>query len=291
MAIEDINIFLPTRGRVDRQVTLHHLSDAPVILGRMTIVCHPGEEARFRSDWGVKCKIMALPVDNIGEVRQQCMEQSDKDYIVFIDDSLNFHVRAESGRDVATKYPLKVMTNKHFTKMQRRDYLVDMFGWIIEMLQTDDYGMVGISRRSGNQNVEGEVVYNSRICSFWGINRKLFNTLDNGPRFSDMVIKEDFYIALHFLTNGIPIVLNYKYAYGRAGGANSIGGCSIYRKLALSNESAFILKRHFPGFVNVRVKSTKSWQGDFGDKAYDVMVNWKKAYEFGKRRKERHEFF
>jgi hypothetical protein len=278
-------IFVPTRGRVDQQITLRQLP--PTVLSRVIIACHPGEEVELSRQWGsYVLDVIPIKANNIGQVRQQCIDLSSSDYITFVDDSLDFHVRTESEKGRTTKYPLKVMSEIHFTKETLERHMTEMFDWISNRLHSDRYGMVGISRRSSNAyNLEEEVVLNERVCSFWGVNRKLLNQLKGHPKFSDMSLKEDFYITLHFLTNGIPTITSYKYAYGRAGGgANSPGGCSIYRSPAKHEKSAYDLKEHFPNFVTIHNKGTVSWQG-FDHKTIDVIVRCKKAFEYGQQQK------
>lgn len=284
--LENVRIFMPTRGRTEKklQVTLNKLH--PDLLQYITIVCHPGEFDIHEKNWGdYVYDILEIGGAHIGEIRQKCIDLSDKDYIIFVDDSLNFHVRAESETGTETTYLLKGMIEKHFHINSVKKHQLEMFQWMEKKLVDDHHGMVGISRRSSNaHNLEIEEKENERVCSFWGINRKLFNNLPKQPKFSDMPLKEDFYIVLNFLTNGIPIVTSYKYAYDRVGGANSKGGCSIYRKLELSNKSAEMLKQYFPDFVTIAEKGTKSWGGEFGDRALDVRVSCKKAYESNKKK-------
>lgn len=294
---KDCRIYLPTRGRVNDQVTLKRLPDS--LLKQVHVVCHPGEEDELLDLWGDKvADVFPMGANHIGEIRQNLIEQSDKNIIIFVDDSLNFHVREKSDTGTKTKFPLKPITKKHFTQEHIDQYTNDLFRWIVDTLKMrGHYGMAGISRRASSAHTEKTydqaklLVENTRICSFWGINRQMLNALPGPPKFSDMQLKEDFYIVLNFLTNGVPVVMNYKYAYDRVGGANSKGGCSIYRNLENSNKSAYMLQKKFPAFVNISVKGTKSWGGEFDEKAIDVRVDWGKAYEFGRRRNIQSGFF
>ena len=286
MKLIDNNIFIPTRGRVQDQTTLQLLPDS--VRRNVILVCHPGEERELRMQWGHKiAEVFPYQARNIGEVRQFCIDTlATTDYITFVDDSLNFHIRADSDTGTVTKYPLKEIVEKHFTEEHREEYIFRIFKWLNTQLHTDKYGMVGVSRRSGNDRVPEDTKENARVCSFWGINRKLYDQLPNNPKFNDMPIKEDFYIYLHFLTNGIPCLMSYKYAYGRAKGSNSAGGCSIYRNEMLSVEMAHRLKEHFPKFVRFQTKkSTKSWV-NFEDTVEDVIIDSKKAYNYGRQFRE-----
>jgi hypothetical protein len=278
----DYIIFVPTRGRVDKQITLKQLPDS--ILRRVVIACHPGEESDHKRIWAGKVKgVLPISANHIGEVRQKCIDLSPTNHIIFVDDSLDFHVRSESEKGRTTKYPLKVMSSLHFEDSTLDYHMNGMFNWISDKLHTGRFGMVGVSRRSNNAHrLDQEIAHNDRVCSFWGINRILFNTLPNNPKFSDFPIKEDFYVMLHFLINGIPTITTYKYAYGRVGGSNSAGGCSLYRNIEMSVKTANMLKEQFPDFITLRNKGTKSWSGEFGNTTVDVTMHCKKAFESSK---------
>lgn len=293
--LDKTTIYIPTMGRIDEQTTLRVLPNE--VRRHVVVACPPNEVDLLKARWGESvCDVRIINGRHIGFVRQRCIEDSPSDYIIFVDDRLDFHVRAKSEKGIATKYPLKVLTDTHFTEKTRAQHVTDMFTWMAEQLFTDKYGMVGVSRRSSNNQRHGEgaqpeAVYNERICSFWGLNRKLYNQLDGTPKFSDMMLKSDLYITLHFLTNGIPTISTHKYAYGRKGGANSRGGCSVYRDSKRLTESARLLKQHFPPFVTLSNKGTKSWKGDFGDITVDVIVHYKRAYEYGISKNKQKGFF
>lgn len=279
----DFEIYMPTRGRTELklQSTLNLLCQD--IKKLITVVCHPGEESWFYENYGEQVKsVISLEVSHIGELRQKCIDMSPSDNIIFVDDSLNFHARGKTETENDTKYPLKGLTERYFSPTTIEDLQLEMFSWLMINISSGEYGMVGISRRHANgHNLQSDTKENERVCSFWGINRKLFNSLKGHPKFSDMQLKEDFYITLNFLTNGIKLITSYKFAYDRVGGANTKGGCSIYRNIESQNASAITLKEHFPEFVKIREKSVKSWNGDFEETALDVTVYAKKAYESG----------
>lgn len=283
--LENVRIYIPTRGRTDKkqQQTLKNLHQD--LHKFVTLVCYPGEkEFHFKNFGNSIGEIIEVDHSHIGDLRQKCIDMSDTDIILFLDDNLDFHTRKESEKGTTTMYPLKGMIEKHFKKESIKNFQLEMFEWIAEKLRSEKYGMVGVSRRSDNcYHLDEEEKLNDRVCSMWGINRKIYNSLPNHPKFSDVSLKEDFYIILHFLTNGIPLISSYNFSYGKPSGANSKGGCSLYRKIEASNESAHILFKHFPEFVTVTEKGTKSWGGEFGETALDVRVNWKKAYEYGLR--------
>lgn len=275
---ENTVVILNTRGRVDKQFTLSCLIDE--ILEHIIIVCYPGEFELLNEHWGHKVMgIIEHPnnLNNIGSIRQWCIDTFDNvSNIIFIDDNIKFSVRLNSEKGENCKFPLHQLIDKHFTQSTIKFVQLEMFKWIIDNLNTNEYGMVGISQRSGNNNELKDYNINSRIYAFWGVNLDLYNSIPQ-RKLSDVELKEDFYLTLHFLTNSIKTITSYKYAFDKCGGANSKGGCSTYRTIDKHNESSKILKQHFPNYVSIVEKNTKSWNG-FDNKSLDVRINWKKAY-------------
>lgn len=280
--MDGVRIIINTRGRVDEQFTLQNL--VPELRKEVSVICYPGEKKFLDEIWEGEVKeIIEHPIslNFIGEIRQWSLDNSDEDYIIFLDDNINFHARYPSEKGESCKFPLHQLISKHFYDSTIYEIQLEMIFWMIEKLFSDNYGIVGISARTGNSRVlDRDEVENTRCYAFWGINNKMLKILGN-RKFSDVKLKEDFYILLHFLTNGIPNIVSYKFAFGKCKGANSKGGCSTYRTVEESNKSAYILQNYFPDFVRLTDKKTKSWGGDFGDKSLDVVISWKKAYEFG----------
>lgn len=276
---DNIDIVICTRGRINNQLTLQELPDE--VTKHIYLVCFPGEKIKLEKRWGSKVKYIiehSTSCTNLSEIRQWCIDKFESDYILFVDDNIDFHIRTTPEK-YKGKYNLYRIIDKHFTQKTIDKYHVEIFQWIINNIKEDECGMVSISQRSGNNRIKEDVVYNKRIFAIFAINKKILNKIPN-RKISDIKLKQDMYINLHLLTNGYPNKVSYKYAFGKRA-ANQKGGCSIYRDLKTSNEYAYILQKKFPDFVKVRVKSVVSWKGDFAEKAYDVHILWGKAYEYG----------
>jgi len=310
---DNVVLLVTTRGRIDFQPTLNNLS--PNIRKRVIIVCYPGEKELHTVNWQGKVQqIIEHPttLDNIDAIRYWCINHFKEDYIVFMDDNLNFHVRMDSEKGNQCKFSLHQVCAKHFHKETISKIQLEMFSWIIEKLKNgtygivgssssskniqdlidQKYGVVGISPRPGNDKLIKEENENFRVYAFWGINKMLFNQVKNKYDVSSFKYKGDFYTVLFMLTQGIPNIVSFKYAFGKVGGANNKGGCSIYRDEEMISKEAELLAKKFPGVVKIVKKKSKSWN-NVKDEIKDVNVQWKKAYEYGLRQKRdaKHRFF
>lgn len=274
-------IAIVTRGRIDRQKTLQNLPEP--MRGLVTLVCHPGEKADRAKRWGDQvADIVEAPAseDNIGKVRHWVIEHFDADVTIFMDDDLEFCTRIEPDLVPATnKSGLYTIKDGIFSEERRIEVLTDMFGWMIENLSSGEYGMVGINARQ-NSNFKPEFEECTRLVTMWGVNKELYNSLP--ITIADFAVKEDLAITLAFLTNGIKNLKTSRWVYNTPD-SNGSGGCSIYRTLEMSDQSAYFLAECFPEYVRVVERSNKNWKGEFEKAATrkEVQIQWKKAYEDG----------
>lgn len=275
-------IIITTRGRLDFQPTLNNLH---VELRKLvTLICYPGEKIHHDKNWGHEVsEIIEHPKEfkHLGQIRKWCIENFDEN-VILLDDNLVFQVREFSELSNNCKFPLHQVTPKHFLPNSILRIQMEMFEWVIGKLNSNKYGVVGISSRQGNNRIGQTELENKRFFAFWAVNKKVYGEI-KPYLFEKFPNKNDFCIGLEFLSKGVPNIISYKYAFNKQGGANNKGGCSIYRNISNSNKEAYDLYDLFPDFVRVREKSVKSWGGDFEDKlkALDVTCYWKKAYEWG----------
>lgn len=277
---EDCSFVLLTRGRTEEQTTLQQFP--PFIRSLVDICCHPGEASIIQNKWGEQVhSVREYEGSYVGEVRDWIVNNFSSKYIFFIEDNIDFHVR-EYGPDLKKSnvnglcglFPMNPGTH---SDTLREEVFINMFLDIYEKLQTNEYGMVGISQRSGNQYCLESFIENKRLFGFWALNREKYLSLPE--KFSDVQYREDFYIELSFLLNAIKIGVFYKYAFNKKRGVNSPGGCSSYRTQAGTNANAVWMSQVFDGLVSVSKKQKKTWQGY--EDIFDVIVQWKKAYKLG----------
>ena len=275
------SVVVPTKGRLDikKQITLKNLPQS-ILLN--TIVVTPPEEkdimVELLKDNNIDVAgVIPIQHSNISELRHKIINGLKRN-IVFLDDDFNFHCREYSDTEFDTKYLLKALNEKYFTKQNIEKYLLEMFDWICSKLNCDTFGMVGVSARSGNNFLKYRNIYNTRINGFWGINYKNYLKIGS-PNISQISTKEDFFLSLSFLKKGIPTISTSTYAYDTPGGSNADGGCSNYRTLAQMEENSKKLLKMFPHCVSLVTKPISRWKG-LGKEGefYDVKISWKKAY-------------
>lgn len=276
--LNDVSIVLNTRGRVDRQHTLADLH--PTVRRYVDVVCRPTEGIALINNWYGNVKYITehpYELRNLTEVRDWCIKTFPGKYIIFMDDNLVFQSRTKPDIGPGCKYGLHRMTSQHYNLNTIRIMQYAMLHWIVVKLR-EGYGVAGISQRPGNQNRQ-PIEENTRFYAFYGVSKPLFHKVASD--WLKYPIKQDMYLGLKFLTNGIKTVVNCHYAFDKAGGTNAKGGVSEYRTNKLFNQVAVQLKDDFPAFVALRKKSTKSWKGGWDDTTMDVRIRWQKAYKYG----------
>lgn len=193
---QDYVIGVFTRGRINTQFFLESLPE--VILGVITIFCHPGERDAHLKRW---CSKVADVVEygsectNIGQARDWLMSwcnERDILHAIQIDDNVVFGAHAVKGGFVDFNNKLLTIRNNYSEDDQVRIYL-SMFTWMLESLRSG-YGVVGVSHRSGNNRKSSATEENTRLFAVWGISVKKYYRV--GARFADNPFKEDFSYAV-----------------------------------------------------------------------------------------------
>tara|TARA_R110000796_G_scaffold59008_1_gene135906 strand:- start:1383 stop:2315 length:933 start_codon:yes stop_codon:yes gene_type:complete len=279
--LKGCSVIIPSKGRLDynKQLTLINL---PKAILKNTIVVTPPEELegmiKMLMENNVKVGgIIPIEHSSISELRFKVISKLKRN-IIFLDDDFNFHCREYPDTENDTKYLLKALNEKYFSEENIEKYISDMFSWISEKLNSDDFGMVGVGARGGNNFLKLKNIYNTRINGFWGINYNNFKKIGS-PDISKISTKEDFYLSLCFLKKGIPTISTSDYAYDTPSGSNAAGGCSTYRSLKKMEDNSRALLSFFPDCVSLVKKPISRWNG-LGDEGefFDVKISWKKAY-------------
>jgi TET-associated glycosyltransferase-like protein len=253
-----VHITIPTYGRADRQLT-HQL------FPHARLVVQDREKHLYAPS-----KTMVLPPDvtGIAATRDAIIKWCYPDYVIMLDDDLNFAVRREDA-------PAK------FRPAYGVDYK-EMIQQIVDCLEL--FPHVSMSPRQGANRETGQFLYNGRCMRVHGFNTKIL--VDNNIKgyHPDAPFMRDFYITLALLTRGYTnCILNW-YVNDHPGSNVVPGGCTEQRSLELLKQSAEVLQSEFPDFVRLEIKQTKgSWEGK---ERYDVRISWKKAAEYGQRNRK-----
>lgn len=258
-------IYIPTRGRSEKQITWAQLT--PALQNSTVFVVNCDEVGRLEN----LSRTLRCPrtVKTIGDVRQYIIEQHDvKKYgprILMLDDDLRFFRRRTD--DQTKFYPC--------TEGQ----LEQCMEHVNEILKL--YAHCGILAREGGNRIQAEgggdktggLVQNTRLLRALGYDVTVLRK--HGVRFDRNIVMEDFDVALQLLRLGYHNIALVDYVQDQ-GGSNAPGGCSLYRTLARQTEGARKLRSLHPDFVKVVRKTTvTAWQGQT---RFDVVVQWKRAF-------------
>jgi len=248
-----MNIYIPTLGRTEKQITLSNL---PTNLYDQTYLVCVEDEADSLKKYGVKLIVTPPEVKGIGQTRQYVIDNTNDKHILFLDDDLKFYKRYKGKK-------LKKATPEQFNQLHT------WINWTLEM----GYPMVGVSAQAGNNRYDMNFAYLQRMFTVYGLNTEFLK--ERNIRFDEMPLMEDFNVALKVIRNGYKTITNTEWAHTQSN-SNASGGCSTYRDFELQKKSAFMLmEKHYP-YVKVVKKKAKSWENM--QERYDVRVYWKKAY-------------
>jgi hypothetical protein len=250
-----MRIYIPSRGRWHRQTTVKNLPY--IVLPNVTIVV-PVDQYESYSRNMPTMEVVAPDIPSgIGPCRQWCCEQQDRK-VIMMDDDLVF---ARRRIDVPTK----------FEDAGDEDVL-DMLADIENML--DLFAHVGVSTREGGNRDTLQFAYDTRLLRILAFRTDILK--EEGIRFDQIPVMEDFYVGLSLLTRGYRnIKLNY--IVHNQHGSGTEGGCSTYRDKEMQRDAALKLAGMFPQFVTAVEKETKGAWG--GGVRTDVRIQWKRALE------------
>lgn len=252
-----MNIYIPTRGRLDKQVTWDNMPAE--LKPRVFLVCHE-EEANEHMVRGRN--VVVYNERGIGNVRRWLCTQPERYILMLDDDQTFFKWKSDEDYHLVRCTPEEIVT------------LVED----VEMLLLDT-PFVGIGSRQGNNNHwPKKIVENIRNCNSYGIDTEVLYDYD--IEFNKLPLMEDFYVQLSLLANGFKTLCITDRVWSQYG-SGAKGGCSTYRTQELQKQAAEMLKEAFPDFVKLVTKQNKTgWEGL--ENRTDVVVSWKKAYEYGR---------
>lgn len=243
-----MRIYIPTRGRVGKQITLRSL---PESLRRRTWLVVPTEEAGVHAHENIL--VQPPSIRSIAEKRAWIMKQAHKtgiEKLTMLDDDMGFYARGPKG----------------LLKEYATDKVVeDLFKWIEDQL--DDFAHVGISSRMGNNHVEEDFKTTTRMMH--SLSYYLPVAMAH-VKFNRVAFREDFDYTLQLLRKGYDNIVRYDVCVA-PGTYGAKGGCFDERTVEKSNREAELLATLHPGLVKVVDKDYK------GVPRKEVMVQWKKS--------------
>jgi hypothetical protein len=251
-----IRIYIPTLGRVDKQVALKFIP--PALRGDVCLVA-PSSETKALLKHGVY--VLACNVKGIAAKRDWILKHAEKmgeRKIVMIDDDVGIQRRRKDGRILG---------------ISDEEY-VQAIEWLARQL--DAVAHCGFTHRASAWAAEGTEVVGTRMMNILAYD--VGRVLDGGFSFTkglpkDRPVMEDFHMTLQLLRAGLPNVVSLEWR-ASPGPSNAAGGCATWRNSKVVEASARALAKFHAPFVKLREK--KAWDG-MGRTQVDVQVQWKKA--------------
>jgi len=255
-------IAIPSKARATRQVTLRSLPRE--IRDKVYVVVEPQDAHSYGF---LECNLLVLPENNRGLwfARQWLLDYccaKGETKVFMMDDDLTFARRRDDSRD-------------KFTTPTDPELLL-AFDTVDQQL--DKYDHVAIAPREGGNRRTEDYILNTRAMRAHG--HRVDKLAEYGLRYTNdqAHMIEDFTMELSLLLLGRPhYTINWMVT--NQSGSNTTGGCSTYRTMEAQERAAYALKAKFPNFVQVVKKKTKTAWG--GQERTDVVIAWKKAYEWG----------
>lgn len=207
--------------------------------------------------------------------RQWCVEISQADYVFFMDDDLGFFRKKESALVRCTEKDME-----------------EMLDAVCENLLT--FPLVGISSKINHFVHTGPYKDITRISRCYCFSRDVFRELKINLAPFEPFLMQDVHLALSFVKNGYPNRMLTNWC--QCDTPNSAGGCSRYRTAPLIHKVCSFLEQEHYGFIRVFQRETKGkWKSLKGGKRNEegcmvrenVEVEWKKAYLYGKGKRNR----
>lgn len=262
----ELKIFIPTKGRVDRQVTWNRM---PEKLRKQTLIVCPADEGLSHQSYGRS--VLACPEKGIGATRDWIMRYAYKKGIkrlVMVDDDVVLQRRRVDMR----------ITNADLKEYE------GAFKWLDTKLKI--YAHASWGTRFLAFAAKGEEMSPGRAMYALGYDVKKFFEVKAGfcKNMPKMPVMEDFHVTLQLLRAGFPNVVSLEWRASPYA-SNAPGGCSTWRNIKNHSDSARRLAKLHSDFVKVRTADTE-WKGDGmpeGEKRLEVTVQWQKAAKAGMR--------
>lgn len=260
-------IYIPTRGRVGRQVTREYFPAS-------TLVVPVDELQAYQAEPG---SMLACPreIDGISATRQWILETATEDYVIMMDDDLRFYTWEDMDN------PVKLVKFDDVPTLAECLYQVILAIRAAKVI----HATIGPRMFAPERIKRGErywrYVVKANNVHIYDRTRVLeeMNGGDSGNTFSFMDVKlmEDYHVTLSLLRRGYHN-LEYNGMVWNQDQSGMRGGCSEYRDEAMQAQAAHQLKELHDQFVTVERKHSSSARGAMSTRT-DVKINWRKAYE------------
>lgn len=255
-----MKIYIPTRGRVNNQLTLENLP--PELYVQAILVCPSNEVGRMKQVHP-HANVLAQPDDIkfITDKRKWLVETCPEDKMVMLDDDLRFAVRREDDPGLFRK-----ATNEDILQAFRE----------LEETLSEDYPHAGFAAR-------GMSIGDSARQGGWQTAKRMMYTLGfylpiarYWAEWGRIRIREDFDITLQLLSMGFPNKVNFSFVSDQKAFTPGGGDRPEERTVDISNEAAKQLQELHPEYVTLSEKTFVN-----SPSRIEVVIQWQKALKDG----------
>lgn len=268
-------VVVPTRGRVENQMTLSNLT--PALRRSVRVVCPDREAGRIESVWGGRVHSVTRQPDGdmtIAQKRKWIVDTARADGVeklVMLDDDLRFCVRRD---DDPGKF-----------RQSRPEDVDAYFAELAEKL-TPLVPHAGFGVRGGgisDRDKQGGWQEAKRMMYVLGYH---VPTVAKHATFGRIETREDMDVTLQLLLRGLPNLVCKTFVTDQKTGWGDKGGCSGQRTVESSNSDAEKLAELHPGFVRVVEKTYAGTHVTGSVTRKEVVCSWEKALAAGKQRRD-----
>jgi hypothetical protein len=262
-----MQIIITTRGRIHEQTTLQLLP--PELRKRTTLVCPKREAPGLYRLYGDVVDILVQPdaTWKLAQKREWIVHEWLKyghEKILLLDDDLVFSTRISAD-------------DWHLREIQREE-LIPEFQRIEDKLGPE-FVHVGLGPRQFNNNEEpGWKIPGRMQC----VLAYYLPVVAKEVRWDLVVLRSDYCASLQLLLRGYPNAVWTETVVEQARGFDAPGGCNTYRTPEMLNDEAEKFANLFPQYVSAVERDYK------GLPRKEVVVQWKKAWEAGRKNKSQY---
>ena len=262
-----MRIYIPTIGRIDKQLTVDRLTPELCKKFNVALVTSPGEAKALReATEGKGVSVLSCRANGISDTRQWILDFHKREWdakdpvVLMLDDDLPTWRQRAGEVNAKGETPYTKATTKEIEKG---------LTFFAKLMKDHAHGSIGHALFC---QVSPLLKFNSRMLRALAYNVKL---IPKGTEFR-LQVMEDFDMELQLLTQGLPSV-TYNGIVQDQHQNNSAGGCSGYRTLEVQAAAAHRLKELWPDLVTVVTRApAREWIGMGGERT-DVRINWSRA--------------
>lgn len=254
-----MNVYVPSRSRTERSLTLEALSFGKVPGARVWLAVPAGQAGAY-GPLAARHGVQILPCPKLGiaatrhAIGLHAAKCGDAKFVMFDDDLRWFRRKSFEDKTLYRLTEGQMLTMLNITERG-----------------LNHYAHLAISPRQNNNQLPMPYVENRRPIRALGYQTAVFLKAKHGR----VAIMEDFDVTLQLMRLGYKNCLITKYSQDQRQTQNP-GGCSDYRTHELHQQNVRKLADLHKGFITLKEKNNITG-GEFG-KRMEALIYWKRAW-------------